>query len=212
MSLFLAVEGGEGAGKSTQVRLLEQWLTDAGHEVVVTREPGATPVGARVRALLLDPATGEVAPRAEALLYAADRAQHVATLVRPALDRGAVVLTDRYVDSSLAYQGAGRDLEVAEVARLSRWATGDLRPDLVLLLDVDPAVGLARARAGGPLDRIEQESLDFHRRVREGFLALAAAAPERYLVVAADLPPEEVADRVRARVAELLRRPSAVPA
>ena len=195
--LFVVFEGGEGAGKSTQVKQLAAVLTEAGHEVVVTREPGATPVGARIRALLLDPATS-LSPRAEALLYAADRAQHVATVVRPALERGAVVISDRYVDSSLAYQGAGRELPQDEVARLSHWATSGLVPDLTLLLDIDPAIGLARA-TGSP-DRIEQESLAFHRAVRQGFLDLAAAEPDRYLVVSAELPPDAVHTAVVERV------------
>lgn len=206
---FIALEGGEGAGKSTQLALLQQWLAEGGHEVVVTREPGATPAGARIRALLLDPATGRLAPRAEAMLYAADRAQHVSEVVRPALDRGAVVLTDRYVDSSLAYQGAGRELAVEEVARLSHWATGGLRPDLVVLLDVDPVVGLKRA--GDEPDRIEAESLDFHRRVRQGFLDLADDDPERYVVVSADESPEQVFAEISARLTQVLPRTSAVP-
>jgi dTMP kinase len=196
---FVAFEGGEGAGKSTQLELLAGWLRERGHEVVVTREPGATSSGARLREVLLDPAT-RLAPRAEALLYAADRAQHVAEVVRPGLRRGAVVLTDRYVDSSLAYQGAGRELERDDVARVSRWATEGLVPDVVVLLDVDPETGLRRARAGSAPDRIEAESLAFHARVREGFLDLAAAAPERYLVVDASLPPEQVAAAVRLRL------------
>jgi dTMP kinase len=200
--VFLALEGGEGAGKSTQAKLLVDWLQSIGREVVLTREPGATPTGRQIRSLLLDPASGGIAPRAEALLYAADRAQHVAHVVLPALERGAVVVTDRYVDSSLAYQGAGRALELAEVARLSRWATGGLRPDLTLLLDVDPAVGLARI-AGSP-DRIEQESLEFHRRVRQGFLDLAASDPDRYLVVSATDAPDVVHAAVRTRVESLL--------
>jgi dTMP kinase len=197
---FVALEGGEGAGKSTQLELLAQWLRERGHDVVVTREPGATAAGAKVRAVLLDPETGRLAPRAEALLYAADRAQHVAEVVRPALRRGAVVLTDRYVDSSLAYQGAGRELERDDVARLSRWATEGLVPDLVVLLDVDPEVGLLRATGGGTPDRIEAESLAFHRRVREAFLDLADEAPERYLVVDAAGPAERVHAAVRARL------------
>jgi len=200
---FLAVEGGEGAGKSTQVDALADWLRAQGHEVVVTREPGSTAAGRRLRELLLDPAAALV-PRAEALLYAADRAQHVDEVIVPALQRGAVVVTDRYVDSSLAYQGAGRALQTAEVARLSAWATGGVRPDLVLLLDVDPALGLARARRVGEPDRIEAESLAFHGRVRQGFLDLAAAAPDRYLVVPAAEPAEVVAAAVRARVAALV--------
>jgi dTMP kinase len=209
---FVALEGGEGAGKSTQLRLLEQWLAGAGRDVVVTREPGATPAGAQVRALLLDPATGRLAPRAEALLYAADRAQHVAEVVRPALRRGAVVLTDRYVDSSLAYQGAGRELDRDDVAKVSRWATEGLVPDLVVLLDVDPAVGLVRARGEDGPDRIEAESLAFHERVRAGFLELASKAPERYLVVDASLPPEQVHELVRRRLGPLLPARVAQPA
>ena len=198
--LFVVFEGGEGAGKSTQVTRLAAVLSEAGQQVVVTREPGATEVGRKIRALLLDPATS-LSSRAEALLYAADRAQHVATVVRPALARGAVVISDRYVDSSLAYQGAGRALDSAEVAELSRWATEGLRPDLTVLLDIDPAVGLARA-TGSP-DRIEQESLSFHRAVRRGFLALAAASPARYLVVSAALTADEVHAAVTSRVLPL---------
>ncbi len=201
--LFVAVEGGEGAGKSTQVQALAAWLRGGGHDVVVTREPGSTPAGQRLRELLLDPGSALV-PRAEALLYAADRAQHVESVILPALHRGAVVVTDRYVDSSLAYQGAGRALAVDDVAMLSRWATCGVRPDLVLLLDVDPAVGLSRARGVGSPDRIEAESLAFHQRVRQGFLDLAGQAPERYLVVPAGQSPEVVAVAVRERVAPLL--------
>jgi dTMP kinase len=206
---FVALEGGEGAGKSTQLRLLEQWLCDRGHRVQVTREPGATPVGGRIRKLLLDPATGRLAPRAEAMLYAADRAQHVAEVIRPALERGEVVVTDRYVDSSLAYQGAGRELAREEVARLSAWATDGLRPDLVVLLDIDPAVGLARA--GDTPDRMEAESLHFHRRVRARFLELAEDDHTHYLVVDASQPPEQVFDVVRRRLEQLLPAPTAAP-
>jgi len=200
--LFVAVEGGEGAGKSTQAELLADWLRGRGHEVVVTREPGATAAGAAVRALLLDPATGNLAPRAEALLYAADRAEHVERVIRPALRRGAVVVTDRYVDSSLAYQGAGRNLPPAEVARLSRWATEGLTPDLTVLLDVDPALGLRRLPEAA--DRIEAESLEFHQRVRGSFLTLAERSARRYVVVAADADRETVAAAVRARLEPLL--------
>jgi dTMP kinase len=205
--LFVVFEGGEGAGKSTQVSRLAAVLEESGHEVVVTREPGATPVGVRIRALLLDPST-TLSPRAEALLYAADRAQHVATVVKPALERGAVVISDRYVDSSLAYQGAGRALPQEEVARLSRWATDGLVPDVTVLLDIDPAVGLARA-TGAP-DRIEQESLAFHRAVRQAFLDLAAADPDRYLVLSAQLSPEAVHTAVVARILPELPSPSLV--
>ncbi len=205
---FLVVEGGEGAGKSTQLRLLERWLSERGHDVLSTREPGGTELGVGVRALLLDP-DGTVSPRAEALLYAADRAQHVDAVVRPALQRGAVVLGDRYVDSSLAYQGAGRELEAEQVATLSRWATDGLRPDLTVLLDIDPVVGLARA--GDAPDRMEAESLAFHRRVRQGFLDLAGADPDAYAVVPADSSAEEVFELVRGRLAEVLPAPAAAP-
>jgi dTMP kinase len=198
--LFIVFEGGEGAGKSTQVQLLAAFLESRGREVVVTREPGATAVGAKIRALLLDPAT-TLSPRAEAMLYAADRAQHVATVVRPGLTRGAVVVSDRYVDSSLAYQGAGRELPVSEVVELSEWATQGLRPDLTVVLDIDPEIGLVRAT--GEADRIEQESLSFHRAVRQGFLDLAAADPDRYLVLSATLPPEQVHAQIAAVVGPL---------
>jgi dTMP kinase len=194
---LLALEGGEGAGKSTQARLLRDWLESLGHEVVLTREPGGTPVGARLRELLLDPGT-RLADRAEALLYAADRAQHVEEVLRPALRRGDVVVTDRYVDSSIAYQGAGRSLSADELARVSRWATGGLVPSLTVLLDVPPAVGLARS--GQVRDRLEAEPEEFHDRVREGFLAVARANAGRYLVVDATRPAEEIAERIRARL------------
>jgi len=199
--LFVVFEGGEGAGKSTQVKRLAAALTESGYDVVVTREPGATDVGARIRAVLLDPAT-TLSARAEALLYAADRAHHVEVVVRPGLARGAVVISDRYVDSSLAYQGAGRELDTDEVRELSRWATDGLRPTLTVLLDVDPKVGLERA-TGSP-DRIEQESLRFHRAVRQGFLDLAAEEPHRYLVLNAAGNPDEVHQAVVARVTPLL--------
>jgi dTMP kinase len=203
--LFVVFEGGEGAGKSTQAARLAHALRSRGREVVVTREPGATRVGAQIRALLLDGGSADLAPRAEALLYAADRAHHVATVVRPALDRGAVVVSDRYVDSSLAYQGAGRTLPVDEVSWLSAWATGGLKPDLVVLLDVDPQVGLARVTSrGGSADRLESESAEFHERVRYAFLDLAAADPGRYLVLDASRPAGELAGEVAERVVATL--------
>jgi dTMP kinase len=208
--VFVVFEGGEGAGKSTQVGRLAAALREQGREVVVTREPGATSLGARLRDLLLN---GEVTPRAEALLYAADRAHHVASVVRPALARGAVVISDRYVDSSLAYQGAGRTLPVDEVSWLSAWATGGLKPNLVVLLDVDPALGLRRASGRGEeMDRLEGESLDFHERVRYAFLDLAAADPNRYLVLDASLPADELAVSVQERVSSLLPAAPAQPA
>ncbi|SDQ17495.1 thymidylate kinase [Quadrisphaera sp. DSM 44207] len=197
---LIALEGGDGVGKTTQGRRLREWLTGLGHEVVLTREPGATAVGQQVRELLLH--GGDLAPRAEALLYAADRAQHVAEVVRPALDRGAVVVTDRYLDSSIAYQGAGRALDGDEVAALSRWGTEGLVPDLTVLLDAPPE--LSRTRLGEQLDRLEREPVAFHTAVRERFLALARRNPRRYLVVDAAGTPEEVASRVRERLEPLL--------
>jgi dTMP kinase len=205
--LFIVFEGGEGVGKSTQVARLAESLRKVGRDVVTTHEPGATPVGSRIRSLVLDrpETTGEVVtPRAEALLYAADRAHHVASVVRPALARGAVVISDRYVDSSLAYQGAGRTLPVDEVSWLSKWATGGLKPDLVVLLDLDPAVGLARAGKRGDVDRLESESLAFHERVRYAFLDLASADPNRYLVLDATNPIDALAAGVLQRVRHLI--------
>jgi len=201
---FVVFEGGEGAGKSTQVGRLAESLRAQGRDVVVTREPGATDVGARIRRLVLDRGDAP-SPRAEALLYAADRAHHVATIVRPALARGAVVISDRYVDSSLAYQGAGRTLPVQEISWLSSWATGGLKPDLVVLLDVDPGVGLNRvASRGNGTDRLEDESRAFHERVRYAFLDLAAADPRRYLVLDAARPADEIATAVSERLSTIL--------
>jgi dTMP kinase len=202
--VFVVFEGGEGAGKSTQVTRLAAALTSQGRDIVVTREPGATDVGARIRGLVLDKGDAP-SPRAEALLYAADRAHHVATVVRPALARGAVVISDRYVDSSLAYQGAGRTLPVQEISWLSSWATGGLKPDLVVLLDVDPGVGLGRVDSrGAGADRLESESQSFHERVRYAFLDLAAADPKRYLVLDASRTAEEISAAVQRRIEGLL--------
>ncbi|MFE7869729.1 dTMP kinase [Micromonospora humida] len=210
--LFVVFEGGEGAGKSTQLEQLAARLREQGRDVVVTREPGATAVGERIRALVLeDSGANAPSPRAEALLYAADRAHHVATVVRPALIRGAVVISDRYVDSSLAYQGAGRTLPVDEVSWLSSWATGGLKPDLVVLLDVDPRTGLSRAAARNQgADRLEAESVAFHERVRYAFLDLAANDPKRYLVLDAARPVDEIAGQVGRRVQEFLVDPAGI--
>lgn len=210
--LFVVFEGGEGAGKSTQLAALADRLRAQGRDVVVTREPGATAVGERIRSLVLENAGDEApSPRAEALLYAADRAHHVATLVRPALVRGAVVVSDRYVDSSLAYQGAGRTLPAQEVSWLSSWATGGLKPDLVVLLDVDPHTGLSRVESRNRgADRLEAESIAFHERVRYAFLDLAAADPKRYLVLDASRPVEEIAEAVARRVGEFLVDPAGI--
>jgi dTMP kinase len=197
--LFIAFEGGDGAGKSTQARLLGAWLEAAGREVVLTREPGGTAFGRGVRELVLH--GDSVSPRAEALLFAADRAHHVETLVLPALRRGDVVVTDRYVDSSIAYQGSGRDLGVDEVREVNRWATGGLVPDLTVLLDLPAGVG--RVRRGGVHDRLESEPADFHDVVRDRFLSLAVADPDRYLVLDGQLPAEQISELIRARVATL---------
>jgi dTMP kinase len=202
--VLIAFEGGEGAGKSTQVRRLQEWLTNEGLIARATFEPGATQAGAGIRAIVLDRAQTGMSPRAEALLYAADRAQHVHDVLRPALDAGEVVVTDRFVDSSLAYQGAGRTIPLDEIRTLSRWATEGLVPDLTVLLDLPPEEGLARARGRAAADRLESESLDFHQRVRATFRALAETEADRYLVLDARLPVEELAAQIRRRVAGLL--------
>lgn len=207
LGFFVAFEGGEGAGKSTQLRLLKERLTAEGfRDVLVTHEPGGTEAGGQVRALLLDPAV-QLGARAEALLYAADRAEHVAEVLCPALDRGAVVLSDRYVDSSLAYQGDGRDIDRNELEKLQQIATRGLRADLTVVLDISPQVGLARARIrSGQLDRIEGEALTFHERVREGFLELAHHRRGGYLVVDAEADPEQIAEQIAAEVLSRIRR------
>lgn len=205
--VFICFEGGDGTGKSTQARLLADWLrADQGHDVVLTREPGATPVGVRLREVLLGHGP-ELGARSEALLFAADRAHHVTSLVRPALERGAIVVTDRYIDSSVAYQGAGRELDGDEVSRISRWATNGLVPDLTVLLDVDPVISKARrerdaARDGD--DKLESLPDDFHARVRSRFLDLARREPHRYLVIDAGLPVPQIQELVRRRVRDVL--------
>jgi dTMP kinase len=198
---FVALEGGEGAGKSTQAGRLAEWLQQQGYDVVLTHEPGDTEVGRKLREIVLDPATGNISHRTEALLYAADKAEHVDRVVAPALVRGAVVITDRYVDSTLAYQGAGRDLVDREVEKVARWATSDLRPHLTVVLDLPPQQGLTRFEER---DRIEAESVAFHERVREMFLRLASASPEHYVVIDARLPVDEIARHIQARVRPLL--------
>ena len=202
--LWITLEGGDGSGKTTQAALLETWLRDAGRTVLRTREPGGSEVGQLIRDIVLHH-RGDIAPRAEALLYAADRAHHVATVVRPALERGEIVLQDRYLDSSVAYQGAGRVLDGTEVRDLSLWATEGALPDLTVLLDLDPAQARARLdSADKPFDRLEAEKADFHTRVREAFLALADAEPARFLVLDAAAPADEIAENIRGRVSELV--------
>ncbi len=203
--VWITFEGGDGSGKTTQAALLEQWLSEQGRTVVRTREPGGTEVGVLIRDIVLHH-RGDIAPRAEALLYAADRAHHVATLVRPALERGDVVIQDRYLDSSVAYQGAGRVLDAGEVRNLSLWATDGALPDVTVLLDLDPAAARARLDADDkPFDRLEAEKAEFHERVRAAFLELAASEPERFLVLDASRPVEELAAAVRERVGGALR-------
>jgi dTMP kinase len=202
--LFITLEGGDGSGKSTQAQLLADWLTGQGRTVLRTREPGGTPVGLEIREIVLHH-RGEVTPRTEALLYAADRAQHIATAVRPALARGEVVIQDRYLDSSVAYQGAGRVLGATEIRDLSLWAAEGLLPALTVLLDLDETAARGRLDAANKrFDRLEAEKSDFHRRVRAAFLGLAADEPERFLVVDAAQPVDTIAAVIRARVATLL--------
>jgi dTMP kinase len=194
---FIAFEGGEGAGKSTQEARLAQSLADRGHAVVRSREPGGTPAGEQIRHVLLSPEFEGLDARAEALLFAASRGEHVARVIRPALEGGAVVICDRYIDSSVAYQGYGRDLGPDRIRDLSLWATGGLLPDLTVVLDVDPEVGLARF---AQRDRLEAEPLEYHRAVRAGFLSLAEAEPDRYLVLDARGDVDAIATAILARV------------
>lgn len=200
--LFITLEGGDGSGKSTQSAALTEWLEASGHTVLHSREPGGTDLGLQLREIILH-RRGYMAPRAEALLYAADRAHNIATKVRPAIERGEIVIQDRYLDSSVAYQGAGRVLDPGEVRQLSLWATEGLLPDLTILLDLDPAVGRSRIE-GKRYDRLEAEALEFHERVRAGYLELAASEPDRYLVLPATDPIDSLAERIRQRVAQLL--------
>lgn len=198
--VFVSFEGGDGAGKSTQIGLLADWFTRIGYEVVVGHEPGGTEMGQTLRQLVLH---GEdMSPRTEALLYAADRAHHVASVVRPALERGAVMITDRYLDSSVAYQGGGRDLSADDVEGLSLWATQGLLPHVTILLDLDPVVGVGRV--GRSLDRLERAGAEFHERTRQAYLARAGVHPGRIVVVDATGSVEEVHAKVVAAVAERL--------
>jgi dTMP kinase len=201
--LFITLEGGDGSGKSTQSALLADWLTSQGKTVVLSREPGGTELGEELRNIVLH-RRGHIAPRAEALLYAADRAHHIATKIRPARERDEIVLQDRYLDSSVAYQGAGRVLDPTEVRNLSLWAAEDLLPDLTILLDLDEGLGRDRLKERTQYDRLEDEEQDFHARVRDAYLELAAAEPERFLVLTATDSIESIAQAIRTRVASLL--------
>ena len=199
--VFVCFEGGDGSGKSTQSRALAEWVRAEGYQPLLTFEPGDTPVGRLLRSIVLSPETGALADRTESLLYAADKAEHVETVVLPALERGEVVITDRYVDSTLAYQGAGRALQLSDVEWVARWATHDLRPHLTVLLDLAPTSGLGRFEER---DRIEGESMEFHERVRAGFLAMADADPDHYLVLDARLPVADISAAVRERTRPFL--------
>jgi dTMP kinase len=202
--VFITLEGGDGSGKTTQAELLRDWLSGEGRTVLRTREPGGTEVGVEIREIVLHH-RGDISPRAEALLYAADRAHHVATVVRPALERGEVVIQDRYIDSSVAYQGVGRVLDPEAVRGLSEWATEGLAPDLTILLDLDADAARGRLdEARTRYDRLESEASEFHDRVRAAYLALAEAEPGRFLVVDAARPVDEIAGDIRGRVAHLL--------
>ncbi|MBT2502959.1 dTMP kinase [Curtobacterium sp. ISL-83] len=202
---FITLEGGDGVGKTTQAAMLETWLTEHGRAVVRTREPGGTDLGLRIREIVLHE-RGHVSPRAEALLYAADRAHHVETVVRPAVARGDVVLQDRYIDSSVAYQGVGRSLGAEQIRSVSDWAADDLTPDLTILLDLDVTVGRARVAAarGYTFDRLESEAAAFHETVRQAFLEMARVEPDRFLVVDAAAPAEDVQRSIRTAVARLI--------
>ena len=203
--LFIAFEGGDGAGKSTQAAELAASLESRGLTVLRTREPGGTPIGEKLRSLVLDHGHGHIDAHTEALIFAASRAAHASQVIRPALDRGEVVLTDRYIDSSVAYQGAGRGLGTVAVRDINVWATSGLKPDLTVLLDVDPAVGRRRRTAGDAAeDRLESEADEFHGRIRTAVLELAASQPEQYLVLPAHLPVDELAARILERVESLL--------
>lgn len=201
MSLFITFEGGDGSGKSTQIALVAKRLADDGHEVVLGREPGGTPAGREIRRVLLH--GDDMSGRTEALLFAADRSHHVDTHILPALARGALVLSDRYYDSSIAYQGAARSLGTDEVAKLNAWATGGLVPDRTFYLDVSAEEGLSRMR--GEHDRLESEGLDFQRRVREQYRALIEAEPERFVVIDAEREPNEVAADIYDSIASMLK-------
>lgn len=210
--MFITLEGPEGSGKSTQMTLLAAWLREQGVTVLTSREPGGTRIGDEIRTILHDVAHTEMSAAAEVMLYSASRAQLVQQVIRPALADGQVVMLDRYADSTLAYQGYGRGLSLDELSTLTDIATGGLQPDLTLLLDLDVGVGLARRRdQGDEMNRLDLETLEFHRRVREGYHQLAAAEPERWVIVDAGRPVDEVQATLRAVVGQRLAMPLTTP-
>lgn len=198
--VFIAIEGGDGAGKSTQAKLLAEGLRTRGHEVLITREPGGSPIAEKIRHVVLDVANLGLNERAEALLFAASRAEHVASTIRPALEHGTIVISDRYMDSSIAYQGIARGLGLEHIRELNLWATDNLVPDLTIILDVDAEHGLNRV---ADPNRIEEESTEFHSVVRAAFIELAKLDPNRYLIVSANQPAEEIAETIFKRVLSL---------
>ncbi len=209
MSLFVTFEGPDGSGKTTQMQLLADWLRGRGFDVLTTREPGGTSIGDQIRAILHDPKNADMRPATEALLFSASRAQIVDQVIRPALERGQIVLCDRYADSTMAYQGYGHGLDLDALRAITAFATGGLTPDLTIYLDLDVEEGLRRKRAAyeagqSEWTRMDQMEVDFHRRVREGYLRMAAAEPERWLVLDARRPIEEVQALIRAKVEEKL--------
>ncbi len=210
--MFIAFEGGDGAGKSTQAARLAGALEARGLTVLRTREPGGTPIGEKLRSLVLEHGHGHIDAHTEALIFAASRAAHASQVIRPALERGEVVLTDRYIDSSVAYQGAGRDLGTDAVRSINEWATSGLQPDLTVLLDVHPADGRSRRTAGDAAeDRLESEADEFHARIRQAFLDLAASRPDSYLVLEAQQSVDELAARILDRVDQLLAASAGSP-
>ncbi|HET6419583.1 MAG TPA: dTMP kinase [Geobacteraceae bacterium] len=206
MSTFITFEGIEGCGKTTQMKLLSRHLAEKGFPAVMTREPGGCPISLKIRDILLDAANSRMVPLAELLLYAAARAQHVAEVIKPALDAGKIVLCDRFTDATVAYQGYGRQLDQSLIGELNRLAAGNVRPGLTVLIDCEVETGLKRANdrieasTGAREERFELESVQFHRRVREGYLRLAAAEPDRFIVIDGDRSVGEVEESISAAV------------
>lgn len=202
--LFITIEGPDGAGKSTQIPFIKRFLEEKGYEVLLTREPGGTIIGEKIRDLILDKGHQEMSDVTEALLYAASRAQHVAELIIPAINEGKIVLCDRFVDSSIAYQGKGRSLGLESVRDINDFATVGLKPDITIFLDIDPEMGLKRVKATKELDRLEQEKLDFHRKVYEGYMELIHMYPERIKVISANQSIEEISKEIEIKLKTLI--------